>query len=318
MDHVDPIYRHDWVGEAHEERLTMSTELEQCTSACRGHANKAVAACQLWMVDKTRMKYHRECRLSLRDMTKMCGLHDLGDYSVACPAHESKKFSRSTDPGRNHDSGCEVCGVVHYLEQHGLSDDDHEGITGSSSNSKFRKHVRVALEDTEHGRLGTAARDGAGNHDLAEPAWLATHRTRGSYVEGVSEAHQRALLGRGATARSWLGVRTHSLPMAAENNPDPFMNTDLVRGHEAFERDDTHEQSHMFPVCSAHQGCSHPCYTHVERIVMRRCMRWLHAGGVAARTACVESIAQVPQACAAKEITMCAEPVIASFKALLL
>jgi hypothetical protein len=302
MDHMNPIYRHNWVGESHEQRLTMSAELGQCTSSCRGHANKAMAACQLWIVDKTHKKYHKECRLSLRDMTKMCSLHASGDYSVACTAHESKKFSRVTHPDREHDSGCEVCGVVHYLEQHGLSDNDHEGITGGSSNSRYRKHVRVALEDNEEVKAARA--QGIAGEELSEPAWLATHRARGSDVEGVADGHKKVLLGPGAIAR-----------LGETGDTDPDM--DLVREHEAFERDDTHEHSHMFPTCSAHMGCSHPCYTHVERIVMRRCMRWLNAGGEEARASCVESIAQVPQACAAKELAMCVEPVTAGFKALL-
>jgi len=313
-DGHDPIYRHNWIGEPHEQRLTMSAELKECTSACRGHANKAVVDCQLWMVEKTHKAYHKECRLSLRDMTKMCGLHASGDYHGACLAHESKKFSRIAHPDREHDSGCEVCGIVHYLEQHGLSDNDHEGITGGSSNSRYRKHVHVAFEDTEYIKSNAAviARYDASDFQ-PDFAWMASHRAHGSDVEGITDAHKKALLGPAAIAR--LGMDVDSRPMTVDN---PDLNLDLVREHEAFERDDTHEQSHMFPICSAHMGCSHPCYTHVERIVMRRCMHWLRAGGISARTSCMESLMQVSQVCAAEEISLCAEPVTASFTALLL
>ena len=333
LDNFNPVIENEFVGGDEESRVVLSYKLEGCTTSCRGHANLAVTECTQWLLDKSHKKLRNTCRGAMRDMLHSCGGNlrsTAHDRRKACQGKASRAFIRrgaaaaaslgAESEREEHPTDCEVCGVVHYFEQHGLSDDVHDASTGASLGSKFIKRRRVELSDTELGKLSKTARAFSENRkdirgrdddvttDDDDDNWRLALKSRGlkahDTVREVKMQHLEALLG----SEKETGV------VPADDHP-------------ALRPEDTHLHSFMFPTCSAPVQCSHRCYTHVHGAVMRHCGAWINGGdddgddshsiSSRRREACAAAVTAAPAACAEEERSRCADVVTVGFEALL-
>lgn len=122
-------------GEDHSiGRISHAFSLDQCTSACRGHASLALETCTSWLSDKLSQRMHGDCLKSLRHVGHYCGV----SWDRDC--------SGPREPSSN--SGCAVCGLHHYFSDHGvyLDVEDRDAVFERVDS----RHLMMTHVDAEH------------------------------------------------------------------------------------------------------------------------------------------------------------------------
>ena len=309
-----PTSMHTYVGE-HSARATLTAHLEECTTACRGHAKHAVSQCHRWMVQKQDEGMRSACHDAMSEMADYCGASK--DIHAECEGtnpvtsrvsriHASavQAFEDATeDEGKGE---CAVCGIHHYFKQHGVYNREED---------MYVVRKPVDFQQTPVGVKGREARAKAESLPASEQPmsaadWVATQamEDRKAAAAHRDEFHKHA---------ATLGV---SELVHHPDAVDAATPTDLA-----------HATHVMFPICSAHSSCSHSCQAHAER-ALHSCLAWLGdgraqaaakaAGSTAtieadARHACAAAIQETHGACEPDERAACADSVTSGFSALL-
>ena len=220
-----------------------------------------------------------------------------GDQEFTDPC-KGVGYTRSTHAIRDTESACEVCGVSHWLRQH--------GVHGHKSPWKrFDWHVKPQYKvelhplDVEHNSKTDQGDDNSNNTTVTDTD-IVTARL----------GHPIAT----SAPRQYLAVRSHvgALP---------------VTPSEAAAAD----REMMFPVCEPEPAsCTDACQ-HLVEAFMQRCMTWLHVsddtrhpdGSTKERRAqkkaalCASAIVTARTGCAAEEHADCVDPVAINFESLL-
>ena len=293
---LDVIASHEFIGDATTTpRPRLAYALETCASDCRGRANLAVASCTHWLVDKARASLRDDCRVAVADMQRACGGASSSSSAAAassyapeaCAGKAPNAFARLGEPLAPHASGCETCGIVHYLEAHGLSRDDHDAVDGSHAGGVFRATTRRDTWETDVGRRARAAMNRAEADARAAWGTLTPREDAATTIDAASLGAADAVV----------------------------VDVDAAAGSRA---PPSSRRSPMFPTCSAHLECSARCHAHVHSAVMRHCSAWIDGeGGDDARGACEDAIDAAPAACEARERATCVDSVAVGFRALL-
>jgi hypothetical protein len=291
---------------------TPSTNFDSCHRNCAGHAKRAIVECAEWMDEKSHPGERERCRLGVVDMMRECKLYAMHSEAVEATAAVKRgdkdfndpcdgvSYTRGTHAIRDAKPMCEVCGVSHWLRQHGV-----HGHT--SPWKKFEWHAKPGLHTVKL-HPDDAADDVAPAQPAATRAVLGHgHQRGGNDTTGTAawSSNDAPLLGNGggggggrvATNRQHVGAPPASPAEAAAA-----------------------DREMMFPVCETEpSSCTDACQSRVE-VVMRRCMQWLHVSGartgsstqrVAVRkaAACESAIAAARDGCDTSEHADCVKPV---------
>ena len=94
-----------WEGDE-EDKHVRSVSLAQCTTSCRGFANRAMTTCHDWIDDRSSAAKRRDCASHLRDMGAYCRIKLRG------PASQCTNYTTAKHQADDHE--CQVCGIQRW------------------------------------------------------------------------------------------------------------------------------------------------------------------------------------------------------------